>query len=285
MAKSVVIQAYIPTGSIVGPFNLLSDADGYVTPFDTDVTKDELLSGYTATNVPDEATIVRIISTGICGNYVNSLIAPANVCVGEVTLGAQLWTPCNLNVDTYSDKTDILYAGSDQAWEAAFEAGIGAWCYANDDAGNEALYGKLYNQYAVMGIHNEASKTDISQRKSLAPAGYHVPTFAEWTTLINWVNQQYSPVNSVSTGDKMKATTGWPSGGNGTNVTGFTAMPGGSRYAFGTWDQVGSETKFWSSTLRLSNNNNVVIIGTGDAVTYDSDSEGQGYSVRLIKNV
>jgi uncharacterized protein (TIGR02145 family) len=282
MAKSVVIQAYIPTGSIVGPFNLLSDADDYDTPFDTDVTVTELLSGYTATNVPDDATIVRIISTGICGNYVNSLIAPANVCVGEVTLGAQLWTPCNLNVDTYSDKTDILYAGSDAQWEQAAADGIGAWCYANDDASNEALYGKLYNQYAVQGIHNEASKTDISQRKSLAPAGYHIPTIAEWQTLKNWVDAQYAPVNTTNTGDKMKATTGWLNGSNGTNVTGFTARPGGSRYSFATFRLVGSETKFWSSTVGA---NNAAVIDTGDSLTYDDMNGGDGCSVRLIKNV
>jgi len=53
-------------GSDVGPFNLYSDADGYVTPFATGVSRTDLLAGYTSTVVPDGSTNILARSTGVC---------------------------------------------------------------------------------------------------------------------------------------------------------------------------------------------------------------------------
>lgn len=58
-------------GIDTGPFNLYSDFDSYVTPFETNVSKSSLIAGYTSNAVPDTATIIRVRSTSICTNYVD----------------------------------------------------------------------------------------------------------------------------------------------------------------------------------------------------------------------
>lgn len=59
-------------GTDSGPFNLYSDLDGFITPFEVGVSKAALTSGYTSTLVPDFTTIIRVKSTSeYCINYVD----------------------------------------------------------------------------------------------------------------------------------------------------------------------------------------------------------------------
>jgi len=59
-------------GSDSGPFNLYSDLDGYVTPFETSVSKSTLLAGYSSSLVPDYTNTIRIQSEStLCTNYIN----------------------------------------------------------------------------------------------------------------------------------------------------------------------------------------------------------------------
>ena len=53
-------------GIDVGPFDLYSDADGYITPFETGVSRSALVAGYTSTLVPGGSTQVLAQSTGVC---------------------------------------------------------------------------------------------------------------------------------------------------------------------------------------------------------------------------
>ena len=52
---------------------------------------------------------------------------------------------------------------------------------------NDPTKPRLYNWYAVIGIHDAASLTDPSLRKEFAPDGLHVPSDSEWTTLENYL--------------------------------------------------------------------------------------------------
>lgn len=71
MAQTVLITLTL-AGADTGPFDLYSDADGYVAPFETGVAKASLVSGYTSVLVPDLATIIRVQSTSVlCENYVD----------------------------------------------------------------------------------------------------------------------------------------------------------------------------------------------------------------------
>ncbi len=71
MTQTVLITLTI-AGTDTGPFNLYSDSDGYVTAFETGVSKVDLESGYVSILVPLTATIIRVKSTSIlCDNYID----------------------------------------------------------------------------------------------------------------------------------------------------------------------------------------------------------------------
>jgi hypothetical protein len=59
------------SGSDTGPFNLYSNVDGFVTPFETGISRNDLINGYTSVLVPDFTTTLRIQSTGVCTNYID----------------------------------------------------------------------------------------------------------------------------------------------------------------------------------------------------------------------
>ena len=61
-------------GADTGPFNLYSNVDGYVTPFESSVAKSALLAGYVSVLVPDGTTIIRVRSQGECPNYIDIVI-------------------------------------------------------------------------------------------------------------------------------------------------------------------------------------------------------------------
>jgi len=58
-------------GTDSGPFNLYSNLDGYVSAFETGVSKSALLAGYASALVPDFTTIIRVQSVGNCNNYID----------------------------------------------------------------------------------------------------------------------------------------------------------------------------------------------------------------------
>ena len=146
-----------------------------------------------------------------------------------VVIGNQTWAAKNLDVTTYIDGTSIPQVTDPADWT---NLTTGAWCYYNNDSTNGATYGKLYNWYAVAGIWDEASKTDASKRKKLAPTGFHVPSDAEWTTLTDYLGGE-----SVA-GGAMKET--------GTNR--FTALLGGGRLPNGPFWESGRFGEWWSSS-------------------------------------
>jgi len=70
MAQTVIVTL-TSAGSDSGPFNLYSNVDGYTTAFAFSVSKSALLAGYTSVVVPDLTTSIRIMSVGICTNYID----------------------------------------------------------------------------------------------------------------------------------------------------------------------------------------------------------------------
>jgi hypothetical protein len=65
-----VLITLTSAGADAGPFDLYSDTDGYLTPFATGILKATLLGGYTSSAVPNGTTSIRIVSTGVCTNYI-----------------------------------------------------------------------------------------------------------------------------------------------------------------------------------------------------------------------
>ena len=128
-----------------------------------------------------------------------------------VEIGDQCWFAENLRTTVYADGSAIPEETDNTAW-----AGLstGARCDYDNDASNVATYGRLYNWYAA---------TDAAE---LCPTGWHVPTDDEWTALETYLGANG---HSGTEGAALKATSGWESGGNGTDDFGFSALPGGIR--------------------------------------------------------
>jgi uncharacterized protein (TIGR02145 family) len=169
--------------------------------------------------------------TDIDGNNYNSVI-----------IGTQEWTKENLNVSKYTDGTIIPEITDPTTWATLT---TGAWCYYNNDPANGAIYGKLYNWFAVAGIHDNDPNTP---NKILAPTGWHVPTDDDWSTLTTFLGGE-----SVA-GGKMKdiGTMHWISPNTGaTNSSGFTGLPGGARNNTGSFDLVGNNGFWWSSSNNI----------------------------------
>jgi uncharacterized protein (TIGR02145 family) len=197
----------------------------------------------------------------IWGTYsqVDGTVPPLTIC-------SQVWARKNLDVSTYRDGTPIPYVTDATAWAALT---TGAYCSYDNNPANDAIYGKLYNWYAV------------NDSRGLAPTGYHVPTDAEWTTLTTCLGGV-----SVA-GGKMKetGTALWISPNNATNSSGFTGLPGGYRYNNGTFNSVGSIGIWWSSSQVDTANawNRSLSYGSGDA-TRNISSKRNGFSVRCLRD-
>ena len=168
-----------------------------------------------------------------------------------LTYGDQVWTVKNAEVVTYRDGTEIPQVTDATVWS---NLTTGAWCYYD----NDPTKGKLYNWYAVAGIHDNDENTP---NKELAPEGWHVPSDAEWTTLENYLITNGYNYDGTTTGNKiakaMASTTGWISWtepgtvGNEqslNNSSGFNAFPEGFRWFDGMFEGEGYNAVLWSST-------------------------------------
>lgn len=168
-----------------------------------------------------------------------------------VTIGTQVWMAENLKTTKYWDGTSIPVVIDYSAWQILT---TGACCWYNNDVGNKSTYGALYNYFAT-----------VDSRK-LCPAGWHVPTDAEWTTLENYLIANGYNYDGTSTGNKigksLAETTNWytssvaGSVGNTDypayrNKTGFSALPGGYRSA-NDYATSGFSGSWWSSSERYS---------------------------------
>jgi uncharacterized protein (TIGR02145 family) len=209
----------------------------------------------------------------------------------SVTNCGLTFTKQNLNVSKYSDGTPIPQVTDPTAWQ---NLTTGAWCYYNNDPANGAVYGKLYNWYAVAGIYDAASASNPALRKKLAPVGWHIPTDGEWSNLINCLDPNADGGNNFNTaGGKMK-TTGTIQAGTGlwqepntdaTNESGFSGLPAGFRYFNGSFYYIGYFGFWWSSSE--SNAANAWIrdldFGYGNAFR-NTSSKNYGFSLRCLRD-
>ncbi len=198
-----------------------------------------------------------------------SLITPATTAVflPTIVIGTQQWMSKNLDVAFYRNGDPIPQVTDGVEW-----AGLttGAWCFYNNDSTEGTRYGKLYNWYAV------------NDPRGLAPAGWHIASDAEWTTL------ETSLGGGSVAGGKMKeaGTLNWitPNTG-GNNNSGFAGLPGGTRLSNGVFSNVGNQGIWWTST-----ENTIayawyryLFFNDGNVSRSFSDKQG-GFSVRCLRD-
>jgi len=201
-----------------------------------------------------------------CGGITSVTDIDGNIYT-VVEIGDQCWTKENLKTTKYDDGSVIPNITDSVQW---IDLTTGAWCNYENSAGNDAIYGKLYNGYTV------------SDPRNVCPAGWHVPTDTEWTTLTNFLGGE-----NVA-GGKMKNTTGWaPLNTEATNESGFSGLPNGGRFYnnSGVFALVGYHSFWWSSSEFVSSAlyyRQLQYIG-GDVIRF-FDAKQSGFSVRCLRD-
>jgi len=186
----------------------------------------------------------------------------------------QIWDQYNLNTSVYSDGTRIPKV--DAGWTSL---STGAWRYYDNDSTNGVLFGRLYNWYAVNGVYDAASLSDPLLRKDIAPEGWRVATFDDWTALIS-----YYGVNSVAAGYlKQYGFDYWSSPNTGALISNiFNARGGGlANGATGVFDNKYVAGYWWP----FNSDKNITMAFNSAAITGLTAAVGfnRGSSVRLIK--
>ena len=194
-----------------------------------------------------------------------------------VQIFSQCWLKENLNVGT------MISGNQNQQNNGTIEK----YCYENNPA-NCDTYGGLYLWGEMMQY------TTTQGVQGICPPCWHIPTDEELKILEGTVDSQYGVGNTIwdqlnwrgfDAGINLKSTNGWFSGGNGTDLYGFSALPAGGRIGSGDFNGLSTYTAFWSSTGdgsmygwgRLLRNDRE------DAFRYDYDLV-YGFSVRCVRD-
>jgi len=185
-----------------------------------------------------------------------------------VTIGTQVWMAENLKTTKYLNGDSIGTTSQPTSNISGESNPEYQWAFGGNES-NVATYGLLYTWYAATDTRN------------VCPAGWHVPTNVEFTTLMTYLG------GDTIAGRKLKetGTTHWASPNTGaTNETGFTALPGGYHGYEGSYNFMGYTGYFWSSTEVDANN--AWYRGLYYNGSYDhnlSTSKMVGFAVRCIK--
>jgi uncharacterized protein (TIGR02145 family) len=193
-----------------------------------------------------------------------------------VQIGSQLWMAKNLRVTHYSNGTPIPFKDLQYADCSGWTNNLSGMYSTpfNDPLMQERFDSVMwYNWYAV------------NQPAGLCPVGWHVPSDAEWTTLVTYLDS----IDTLSwgAGGLMKTTIYWNTYGlvEACNASGFSALPAGGlhydcggipNYTTGIW---------WSSTQTNSDSAWYrKVTGLGGFVTRGSIDKNEGYTVRCLKD-
>ena len=188
-----------------------------------------------------------------------------------IVIGSQEWMAENLNTSIYRNGDAIPTNLDNAAWQSTTS---GAWAYNNNDASYACPFGKLYNWYTCVDA------------RQLCPVGWHVPSEAEWRVLID----NYGFGGQLKTTGTIQAETGlWNTPNtDANNSSGFSGIPGGGRFADGTFQALSYIGYWWSSSEET-------VVGNGDAYhieLYDFDGyvsrtigvKSYGYSLRCLRD-
>jgi len=248
---------YAGMGSYISSLTQLSPSTQYyIRAYATNKAGTSYGNEETFTTVSDSTGTV----TDIDGNRYNT-----------ITVGTQTWIKENLKTTRFRNGTELPLVRGRLDWYYLYTP---AYCWYDNKSENGAVYGALYNWFAV----NAGSDPNMS----LCPAGWHIPSDKEWTILMDFLGG-----DSVAVGKLKEAEIShWASPNNdATNESRFTALPGGFRdfegsyyglYGFGFW---------WSTTEIFPGG------AWGRFMGYDGSGgfrfgryENDGLSVRCVKD-
>jgi uncharacterized protein (TIGR02145 family)/prepilin-type N-terminal cleavage/methylation domain-containing protein len=281
-------EFYATPGKLVSPTSgqiFLNEMPVAPTPVDGECTPEENTYKYEVNDIGDEYQISFCTGSKVSG------FGPGVLCM----------TPGGVSVcppDACNDQTSISYGGEeydivvieDQCWMAEnlkYDNGCSSvawladsdegWCgYYNNDEATYGDYGMLYQWSAAM------NGTTTEGAQGICPEGWHLPTDAEWTTLIDWVEASgYSGME----GPALRATDSNDPPWDGTDDFGFAALPAGTRHTDGGFNNFGSSTNFWSSSENSVGNAWFRYLSSGYPGVYRSyANSANGFIVRCIRD-
>jgi len=169
--------------------------------------------------------------------------------------------------DSRDEKTYNTIRIGDLWWMAEnlnFYTGSGSWYY-DDSIKYADTYGRLYTWETA---------------KNVCPAGWHLPTDAEWKELEMHLGMTLTQADGA----------GWRGTIQGTELqeggaSEFDALPGGYRNNIGSFYSMDSGTGFWSSTESGSFNTWVRMLGKDNPqINRIGFNKSYGFYVRCIKD-
>ena len=208
-----------------------------------------------------------------------------------VMIGNQRWMAENLKTKRYADGSPIQLVESNSEWET-LSSTYKAYCYFNNNVSIGDTYGALYTWAAAMN-GSGSTNANPSGVQGVCPAGWHLPSDQEWKEMEMFLGMNSSEADAMSLrgttegGElKQEGTSDWvfPNAG-ATNESGFTALPGGSRFSDAKFTGLYHDTSFWTATEY--DNTNALQRGLG----YDHSKvgrtffyKGDGFAVRCIED-
>ena len=214
--------------------------------------------------------LIILITSCIKNEPNNSVIKDSDGNVyGSVKIGSQTWLNKDLRTTKYNNGDLIANISDSSGWRLTT---TGAYCwYKNDAHFIPDSQGALYNFYVI------ADKRDV------CPAGWHVPSVGEWSTLIN------SSGGDSAAGGRLKetGTKHWAAPNkNARNEFGFSALPGGFRSPQGQDGYIGFVVNWWSSSEADPLKAWSIYIGFNDGQAGTASSlKRNGFSIRCIKDL
>jgi uncharacterized protein (TIGR02145 family) len=206
-----------------------------------------------------------------------------------VIIGEQEWMSENLRVtrDAYGNN-------------------ITRYCYDNNPT-NCSHYGGLYTWHTIMNGES-SSINNPSGVQGICPDGWHLPSDAEWTQLVDYIVEQGHPNewgivtgagNALKSCRQISSPLGsecnssehprWDSyeENHGFNEFGFSAFPGGHRRSNGNFYVLGNTGAWWSATETSAQAADCRTLSYSDGIvdnTYSYRVKVSGFSVRCVKD-
>lgn len=184
-----------------------------------------------------------------------------------VTVGMKVWMAENL---TYADSGEMKNL-----------RGGNVMCYGGS-ADSCTKYGHLYTWAGAMDLpaaYSTAVAAITLRRQGVCPVDWHLPTSAEWDSLAASVG------GASVAGTALKSMNEWFNSGNGTDLYGFGALPGGYCCYNGNYDDAGKYAYFWSATENDASYAYFRHLYYGDAeIHMRTNFKTLAFSVRCVKD-
>lgn len=187
-----------------------------------------------------------------------------------VLIGEQCWFAENLRSQRYSNGDSIINPEGNFDWQLVNEGLQGVY---DNQLENLNLYGRLYNWYAANDI------------RGVCPVGWRVPSDDDFKALEVELGMSQAQADSLywrgtDQGTQLKSSAQDEPSWNGSNSSGFSALPGGMK--FNEYSYAGVIGSFWASPAVNGSYMCRELHGNGQVYRDPDNNPWQGFSLRCL---